>query len=239
MKTTTNFLISTFFIIGLLTFLSTSCKKDDKTGEITVKDIDGNIYKTVTIGSQVWMAENLKVTRYSNGDSIKFFNGYEYEWPILSNEIGACCDYFNLPENNVIYGKLYNWKAVNDSRNIAPSGWHVPSEAEWTILTNFLSGDSICGGKMKAIGTLEATTGLWSAPNSHASNSSGFSALPGGSCNGDFGFYMQLGYWAYFWSSTSINSIEAMGYYISFHQGNMIKHADNKNSAYSVRCIRN
>lgn len=239
MKTKSTFLLFTYFLLGFVSLFFTSCKKDNKTENITLQDIDGNIYKTVTIGTQVWMAENLKVTRYRNGDSISFYNGYEYGWPAISNQKGACCDYLNLPENSLIYGKLYNWNAVNDSRNIAPVGWHVPSEAEWKILSTFLGEDSICGGKMKATGTIENATGLWKSPNAEASNSSGFTALPAGSCNGDFGFYMQLGNWAYYWSSTSMNNKEAMCYFLSFHQGNMLINPNTKNSACSVRCIRN
>jgi uncharacterized protein (TIGR02145 family) len=124
----------------------------------TVTDIDGNVYQTVTLGGQVWMAENLKVTRYRNGDPIPCVNDAS-AWSGLST--GAYCHYNNDFNNAAIYGRLYNWYAVSDSRNIAPGGWHVPTDTEWQTLVDLLGGSSVAGGKMKTTGTIQAGTGLW------------------------------------------------------------------------------
>ena len=123
----------------------------------TVTDIDGNVYQTVTIGTQEWMAENLKVTHYRNGDPIQLVTD-DSSWSNLST--GAYCDYDNDGDNVAVYGRLYNWFAVNDSRAIAPAGWHVATAADWQTLIDILGGDAVAGGKMK-----EAGTAHWLAPN--------------------------------------------------------------------------
>lgn len=137
-----------------------------------VTDIDGNIYNSVIIGTQVWMAQNLKVKHYRNGDTLTTETD-DIIWCNLTT--GAWCNYENNETNALTYGLLYNWYTVNDSRNICPSGWHVPSDAEWSILTSYLGGDSLAGGKLKESGTLH-----WNAPNTDATNESGFTALPAG-----------------------------------------------------------
>lgn len=137
----------------------------------TVTDIDGNVYNTVTIGTQVWMKENLKTTRYRNGNTIPT-NLSDAQWH--STTTGAYSIYNNDPNNNNKYGKLYNWYAASDSRNIAPVGWHVPTAAEWETLINYLGGASVAGGKLKAV------SALWNSPNTGATNSSGFTGLPSG-----------------------------------------------------------
>ena len=163
----------------MLLFTLVSCsKKDDPFNQVnnqnaaTVTDIDGNVYHTVTIGTQTWMVENLKTTRYRNGEAIPNITD-NASWAALIT--CAYCDYNNIPSNSITYGKLYNWYAVNDSRNIAPMGWHVSTDAEWTTLTTFLGGTSIAGGKLKENGTIH-----WNSPNVGATNETGFSALPGG-----------------------------------------------------------
>ena len=139
----------------------------------TVVDIDGNVYNTVTIGTQVWMVENLKTTKYRNGDAIPNVTG-NASWVALST--GAYCWYNNdAATYKATYGALYNWYAVGDSRNIAPSGWHVATDSEWTTLSTFLGGESIAGDKLKEIGTSH-----WLSPNTGATNSNGFTAFPGG-----------------------------------------------------------
>jgi uncharacterized protein (TIGR02145 family) len=149
-----------------------------------VTDVDGNVYNTVTIGSQIWMTENLKVTHYRNGDLLPNVTDI-VEWNSLST--GAYCNYDNDLNNGAIYGSLYNWYAVNDPRQIAPPGWHVPSIAEWTVLYTHLGltqpEDTVAGGKMKEAGTVH-----WLTPNKGANNSSGFTALPSGvrAYNGTF-----------------------------------------------------
>src|SRR6266496_3426307 len=138
----------------------------------TVIDIDGNVYPVITIGSQVWMKENLKTIHYRNGESI--LTGLsDASWGITTS--GAFSIYNNDAANNTVYGKLYNWYAVIDSRKIAPAGWHVPSKAEWTILINSLGGLNLAGGAMKEAGLTH-----WNTPNSGATNNSGFIGLPAG-----------------------------------------------------------
>jgi len=189
-----------------------------QTGETVsgiLADIDGNVYKTIKIGQQWWMAENLKVTRYRNGNAISK---------------DRVCSFRNDETNVHAYGRLYNWFAVNDSRGFPPVGWHVPSETEWQILVDFLGGNSMAGGKMKEGGVLH-----WSSPNLGASNESGFSALPGGYRWGSQ--YMDLLYNATFWSSTE-NSYMARTLRLDF-VSTMVNYDDNtKSNCYSVRCVK-
>ena len=137
----------------------------------TVTDIDGNVYNTVTIGKQVWMVENLKVTHYRNGEAIPIVADH-MEWSFL--ETAACCDYDNSPFNNEVYGKLYNFFAVNNIHNLCPTGWHVPTDKEWSELISSLGEKNKAGGKLK-----EETTDYWQSPNIEATNESCFTALPG------------------------------------------------------------
>lgn len=138
-------------------------------------DIDGNDYETVIIGNQEWMASNLKVSRYRNGDIIpQVING----WGNLAE--GAWCYLYNDPSNDPIRGKMYNWYAVNDQRGIAPEGWHVPTVDEVLELTENLGGIYEAGGLLKSTGTIEDGTGLWAAPNTGATNCTGFNAIPSG-----------------------------------------------------------
>ena len=163
------------FSVLLLIFIS-GCKKDDNNvtnppnQQGTVTDIDGNIYHTITIGTQTWTVENLKVTKYRNGDAIPNLGGYEWR----TTNIGAYCNYDNA-QVATIYGRLYNGYAVNDPRDIAPVGWHIPSKIEWETLIQTLGIKSLIGGNLK-----EAGTAHWNSPNEGADNSSGFTALPGG-----------------------------------------------------------
>ncbi|MFN5628176.1 MAG: fibrobacter succinogenes major paralogous domain-containing protein [Bacteroidota bacterium] len=154
----------------------------------SITDQDGNVYKTIVIGTQEWMAENLKSSHYLNGDLIPWVTN-EATWGALTT--GAACWYNNDSITyNCPYGRLYNWYAVTDTRNVCPTGWHVPSDAEWTTLINHIdtnavggSNNNTAGGKMKSTGTQ-----YWPSPNTDATNESGFSGLPGGgrSSNGAF-----------------------------------------------------
>jgi len=187
-------------LLPLVFLLTTKCKKTDNnsTGinenNGTVTDVEGNIYSTVKIGNQVWMAENLNTTKYRNGDPIPNVTS-DTAWYLLTK--GAFCNFDNDPNNSISYGKLYNWYAVNDSRQLAPIGWHVPTHAEWSTLFTFLGGDSIAGAKIKETGISH-----WPSPNSGSTNETGFTAIPGGyrSEIGDFWFINYRGYW---WSSSS------------------------------------
>jgi len=139
----------------------------------SVTDIDGNVYQTVSIGTQVWMKENLKVTRYRNGDIITPTNPATLD---ISGESAPKYQWaYNGDEGNVaVYGRLYTWYAATDLRNVCPSGWHLPTDTEWTTLTTFLGGFKVAGGKLKETGSAH-----WQSPSTGATNQSGFTALPG------------------------------------------------------------
>jgi uncharacterized protein (TIGR02145 family) len=151
----------------------------------------------ITIGTQAWTKRNLETTRYRNGDPIPQVTNAT-QWVNLTT--GAWCYYGNNSANGLIYGKMYNWYAVNDPRGIAPEGYHVPSDSEWTILETFLGGQSVAGGKLR-----QAGTSLWQSPNTGATNSSGFTGLPGGERGGGGSFTSQGGNTSW-WSSTQADS---------------------------------
>ena len=195
----------------------------------TVTDIDGNVYNTVVIGTQVWLVENLKTTRYRNGDPIPYITD-STQWNRYLNT-GAYCTYRNNNSYANTYGNLYNWYAVSDSRNIAPAGWHVPSDAEWTTLTSFLGGDTI-SGKLK-----EAGINHWSNPNTGANNETGFSALPGGNRD-DLGFFEYIGDYLYMWSSTGADATNGWYRFMDYKSKYIIKSVFDKTFGFSVRCIR-
>jgi uncharacterized protein (TIGR02145 family) len=160
-----------------------------------VSDVDGNIYQTVQINTQVWMKENLKTTRYRDGTSLKTGLS-DSAWSHNTSE-GAFAIYGNNPQNDQTYGKLYNWYAVADPRGLCPAGWHVPSDAEWTTLRQYLEKDRVDAG-----GQLKAVSALWASPNAGASNLSCFTALPGGYRYGFDAEYKDLGRVAKWWTST-------------------------------------
>jgi uncharacterized protein (TIGR02145 family) len=193
-------------------------------------DIDGNQYDVIKIGNQLWIKENLKVSKYRNGEAITT-GLVNSAW--ANTKKGAYAVYNNEKANNNIYGKLYNWYAVSDSRGLCPSGWHVPSDSEWTTLTNYLGGEAIVGGKIKSTGT-----NYWKNPNYGANNESGFSALPGGFrfSSGSFGSIKNF---AFFWSSTEGNYKVAWTRYLNYNLGNILRDYNNgKQSGASVRCLR-
>ena len=207
---------------------------------ITVTDIDGNTYQTVTIGTQVWMAENLKTTHYRNGNAISNVTDGT-TWEGLTT--GAYCEYDNNANNVATYGRLYNWYAMADSRNIAPSGWHVPTETEWKQLEMYLGmsqaqADQLGwrgtneGGKLKEGGTTH-----WINPNIGATNESGFTGLPGG-YRYLGGVYDQLGSSAVFWSSTENGSIYAWCRNLNSAYSGVHRYDGSKEDGFSVRCIK-
>lgn len=206
----------------------------------TITDIDGNVYQTIKIGDQWWMAENLKVIHYRNGDPIPHATEGA-PWSELST--GAYCEYGNDPANVETYGRLYNWHAVNDSRNIAPDGWHVPSDAEWKQLEMYLGmnqAEADCsgwrgtdeGGKLKEVGTTH-----WSSPNEGASDERDFTALPGG-CRFHSGPFSDITYIAYFWSSTEFESGLAWYRALVTYSSAVRRLADYRQGGLSVRCVR-
>ena len=203
----------------------------------------GQKYKTVKIGDQIWMAENLNVNHYRNGDKIPQIKDNE-EWIDLVS--GAWCYYENKPKNGRKYGKLYNWYAVNDPRCLTPEGWHVPTDAEWKELEMYLGmsksqadkEDDIRGiyegGKLKEVGTIH-----WDSPNDGATNVSGFSALPGGYRGSSYGngcYYM--GSNAEFWSSTEDSSYVAWGRGLDYETSVIGRYTASKDRGFSVRLVR-
>lgn len=216
------------FLIGVICLFTTNCSKDEsKPDSNTVTDIDGNVYHTVKIGTQTWMVENLKVTHYRNGDPIPNMTD-KTNWRYL--DAGAYCWYNNNVTNKSTYGALYNFWAVADSRNIAPIGWHVPTDAEWNILINFFGGEVAAGGKLK-----EAGTSHWLSPNTDASNSNGFTALPGGALNiSDFAWIGEIGIW---WSSP-IEIDRTRTCQMDFNEGYVYRDIAGEGPGYSVRCVK-
>jgi uncharacterized protein (TIGR02145 family) len=194
----------------------------------TVKDIDGNIYKTVNIGSQTWMAENLKTTFYNDGEPIAIITD-DFAWD--SGTIGAFCYYENEYSYQYLYGVLYNWYAVKTGK-LCPDGWHVPTNPEWTILTDSLGGESVTGGKVKETGVIH-----WESPNTGATNESGFTALPGGYRHYNGGFY-SMGSDGMWWSATE--SPGNFSYYRYLFSGaqNMRSYDGSQRNGYSVRCLK-
>lgn len=193
-----------------------------------VADADGNYYNTVKIGTQVWLAEDLKTTRFNDSTPITLLADHD-KWAF--SETPAYCWYandsvsFSFPR-----GKLYNWFAVKTGK-LCPVGWHVPSDMEWDTLKNFLGGGSIAGGKLKTRGTF-----FWRSPNNEATGESGFSAFPGGLRNaaGTFSYVTIFDCW---WSSDEYSSYNAHSWYVYHGSGYLYKQTDSKSFGYSVRCL--
>jgi uncharacterized protein (TIGR02145 family) len=218
-----------FKVIAYDTLGDSSAWSAERTAFIrpVISDIDGNPYRMVTIGTQVWMAENLKTTRYNDGTPIPL---------ALASVVGSdstpagYCWYNNDSANKDPYGALYNWYAVETGK-LAPAGWHIPTDAEWTTLTIQLGGDSVAGGKLK-----EAGLAHWQPPNTSATNETGFSALPYGGSSADIGYF---GRW---WTSTDSNADRTYyAWYCSMgFSSASVGHSNfNKNFFHSVRCVRN
>jgi uncharacterized protein (TIGR02145 family) len=215
----------------ILTFIS--CVEEDSTSSNTnLSRIRNPInVSEVLIGNQIWMTKNLNVSRYRNGDPIPQVTD-RAQWEQLTT--GAWCYFVNDSAYGSIYGKLYNWYAVNDPRGLAPIGYHIPSDSEWTTLTNFLGGQAVAGGKMKA------NSSLWLAPNVGVTASNVFMGLPGGfrtnAGDNDFVAAITSGWW---WSSTASESV-GFGNFLSLShsQSNVVRAATFNRSGLSVRCIK-
>jgi len=196
-------------------------------------DADGYVYKTVKIGNQEWFAENLRTSKYNDSSSIPNVTDKD-QWSSLT--IGAWVYYNNDFTNNVKYGKLYNWYSINPStngnKNLCPKGWHIPTDLEWTILTDYLGGTSIAGGKMKEEGVTN-----WNSPNLDATNLSLFTGLPCGNRDNNGDFY-SIGYDCAWWSSTDNKTRNAWLRYLFFANGNANRYSENKKYGFSIRCLR-
>jgi uncharacterized protein (TIGR02145 family) len=212
-----------FFSLSIiLTFVSFSQVLEDNR--------DDQKYYMVTIGEQIWMAENLNASTFRNGEKIPMAKNEEDWWKAREEEKPIWCYYQFDSKNGNQYGKIYNWYAVNDPRGLAPEGWHIPSDQEWTTLSLFLGGDEIAGEKLKS-------TEHWDWEGSGI-NTYGFSALPGGSYHMDGGFYYDLGIVGEFWTSTE--SKDGLALYRSMHnEDKSLRREDMyKSSGMAVRCIK-
>jgi uncharacterized protein (TIGR02145 family) len=235
MKIKNRIWICYLIVIGLVLILTNSCKKDTQTQHdkpSTITDGDDNVYNTVTIGTQTWMAENLKTTKYRNGDligtttpatlDITGESTPKYQWAYDGNE-----------NNAATYGRLYTWYAITDTRNVCPTGWHIPTDTEWTTLVTFLGGDVVAGGKLKETGTTH-----WTTPNEGATNETGFTALPGGWRPSGGGF-LDFGNFGGWWTSTETSIGYPYDWYASYKAGNVYNENDvTKQSGVGVRCLK-
>lgn len=241
-------------IMGVLLVFASSCEKDDdnittngKTTAVfnsnitygTMTDQDGNVYKTVTIGTQTWMAENLRTTIYNDGTPIPNVTDND-KWAALTSD--AYCNYDNTANLEAIatYGRLYNWYAVNTGK-LAPIGWHVPSDDEWTTLTNYLRTNE--GGKLKETGTMDLgnNTNHWISPNTDATNGSGFTALPGGCRTNSglsIGIFQAKGFKGYWWSATGYSTDNAWARYVLYQYSSVYSYGGGKMEGFSVRCVK-
>jgi len=199
----------------------------------SISDVESNTYKTVYIGTQQWMAENLKTAKYSDGSEIPNVT-VNTQWQ--NNTTGAWAYFNNDAANNAKYGKLYNWYAVspttNGNKNVCPTGWHVPTVAEWNVLTDYLGGASVAGGKLKEVGTSS-----WFSPNTAATNTSLFTGLPGGhrASIGNYNDFRSYGNW---WCSTESGTGNAWDRYLSSGSGSADIFNCSKNLGLSVRCLK-
>jgi len=221
-----NLLIHQILMLAIIVFSGCE-KKEDK-----VTDIDGNVYRTINIGTQTWMVENLKTTRYRNGDPIPNVTDLK-QWENITT--GAYAWYENDNSNKDPHGALYNWFAVNDNRHIAPEGWHIPTTDDCIELINYLGGKDLAGGKLKETGYI-----YWDSPNTGATNETGFTALGSGYASGYMGggHFSLIKIWFGFWSSTEYNNIAADRLSLDYSNSRANLDQGFKINGMSVRCIK-
>jgi uncharacterized protein (TIGR02145 family) len=195
-----------------------------------VTDVDGNTYTTVIIADKEWMGQNLRTTKYQNGDIISNVTT-NTSWYNLTT--GAWCYYNNSSGYNNTYGKLYNWYATTDARKISPVGWHVPSLGEWTTLESNFGANSLAGGALKQAGTME-----WQSPNTNATNISNFTAFPGGDRIANNGLFEKQGQYGFWWTADEVNPLFAKSVYLSFSNGYLYSANDGKTQGSSIRCLK-
>lgn len=227
-------IINTFPLLYILLFMSISCKKSSDSPTIfpngTITDIDGNVYNVVTIGSQTWMKENLKTSRFNDGTTINLVSD-GLAWARTSTP--GYCWYYNNIVNKDIYGAMYNWYSVG-TKKLCPVGWHVPDNNDWTTLINFLGGESIAGGKLKETGTNH-----WTSPNDGATNESLFTGLPGGYRSYKDGVFFSIGDNCSWWSSTYIDNTTAKLRALTNYGTSDVQNVD-AHTGYGVyvRCVK-
>ncbi len=234
-------------VVLLSTFIIQSCRKEvDKEVDNTIKDIDGNVYTSVIIGTQEWMVENLKTTKYRNGDLIGTTTTATMD---LTNETTPKYQWaYEVNENNVnTYGRLYTWYAVTDTRNVCPGGWHVPTDVEWTTLTTYLtnngygytsSGDDIAKSIASTSGWFTSLIAGSPGNDQPSNNSSGFTAVPSGFRHYS-GSYAYVGSYGFWWSSTEFSTVDAYNLSIGYYNTKVTRYFDDKLNGFSVRCIKN
>lgn len=226
-------------LLLLIISLNSSCKKDVLVpftcGTSIVSDASGNTYQTLEIGTQCWLKSNLKTTKYNNGDLIPSRLGLS-TWQ--SSTLGAFEVYDLSSRNDSVFGKLYNQYAVNDSRGICPTGWHVPTAIEWNSMQDLLGDEYTSGGVLKSI-SIQPSIGGWLLPNLGATDSAGFTALPGGKRNSDGSFddLTKSGYWWTSSSSVNPNGPPAIHRSLHFDETAIKEGFQNRNFGFSVRCI--
>ena len=222
------------FLAASLLF-AMSCKKEENNTVDPPPPVcdtshhDPDQYDAVTIGTQKWMSRNLEVMHYRNGDAIPQVES-DAAWAALTT--GAWCWYQNQSANGPVYGRLYNWYAVNDPRGLAPAGWHVPTIAEWDTLSTALGGEFEAGGKLKQSGYC-----AWFAPNVGATNSSGFTAVASGLRIAD-GTFIKMGIFAMWWSATPAAAGYADYFYVSTFYAFTYTGSDVNAFGLAVRCVR-
>src|SRR5690554_394340 len=227
-----NLSINTLLFLIMFLVLGSGCKKSSN-NEAFTDPRDGNVYKIITIGDQVWMAENLaylpSVNMVADG-SEDAAGSYYYVYGYDGTNVADA----KATGNYATYDVLYNWTAA---MNACPDGWHLLSDAEWTELTDYLGGASVAGGKLKETGTIEEGTGLWEAPNTGATNETGFTALPGG-LRHDNGPFSNIGSYGTWWSATEDGTYVAWNRSMFYDLSNVSRDYSNKELGFSVRCLR-
>ncbi|NTW57247.1 MAG: hypothetical protein HGB20_09445 [Chlorobiaceae bacterium] len=214
-----------YTLFSSLLFLFLTACGGNQTEPMT--DRDGNSYPSIKIGNQLWTAKNLEVAHYRNGDPIPEVRD-SVAWSQLKT--GAWCWYENSTEKGKIYGRLYNWYAVNDPRGLAPQGWHVAKDADWDSLSEVLGGDDVSGGRMKS-------GRLWKEKESGGADN-GFELLPGGARRDADGAFVLQGEYSRLWSSTESNEMKAWGRAVGYFDQAFRRGEAGKRLGFAVRCVR-
>lgn len=226
-----NIPIKLFFLTTIATMLLSCSRETDNESSASKATIPINASE-IQIGNQIWKTKNLDVSRYRNGDPIPQVQDAA-QWGSLTT--GAWCYYQNNSANGIVYGKLYNWYAVTDPRGLAPTGFRIPSRNDLLALNSFLGGESIAGGKLKSLT-------LWNAPNTNATNSTGFSALPSGVRAWD-GTFTNIGNKCFFWTDNFASTVgqasASVGSVMSYDQNSNLIGLNNVRNGFSIRCIKN